>query len=39
MLLMSQQQLMIVSRLSKIKNNSKRVINHDGTFLFAKNLI
>ena len=39
MLLMSQQQLMIVSRLSKIKNNSKRVINHDGAFLFAKNLI
>ena len=30
---------MIVSRLSKIKSNSKRVINHDGAFLFAKNLI
>ena len=38
MLLMSRQQLTIVSR-SKIKNNLKRVINHDGAFLFAKNLI
>ena len=36
MLLMSQQQLTIVSRLSKIKNNSKRVINHDGAFFICQ---
>lgn len=32
MLLMSQQQLTIVNQLLKIKNSSKRVINHDGAF-------
>lgn len=36
MLLMSQQQLTIVSRLSKIKNNLKRVINHDGAFFICQ---
>ena len=35
MLLMSQQQLTIVSR-SKIKNNLKRVINHDGAFFICQ---
>lgn len=35
MLLMSRQQLTIVSR-SKIKNNLKRVINHDGAFFICQ---